>query len=186
MIAASEAVVRRTVSEPTCSYASTRQLHPALIAGLENSLHRRWRLERTQVCEQRAPKNLRVLQTGIGAARSAILQEQEPTPGCAVLAKGVRNAEVLSQARPPQARWAGGRCPSLVLGTSRSTEVSQIYGAFRTLLNVGRTSSKTLKGSWTHCPDDKSLANVVRRLQLCRALCDEVDVLPLPNSIFFR
>lgn len=35
-----------------------------------------------------------------------------------------------------------------------------------------------LKGSWTHFPDDKSLANAIKRLQLFRVLCDEVSRLP--------
>jgi hypothetical protein len=51
-------------------------------------------------------------------------------------------------------------------------------------LSVVWTSPKMLKGSWTHCPDDKSLANVIKRLQLSRALCDEVNALPpFPSSI---
>ena len=45
------------------------------------------------------------------------------------------------------------------------------------------TSSKMLKGSWTHCPDAKSLANVIKRLQLSHALCSEVSILPLSNQI---
>jgi len=53
-------------------------------------------------------------------------------------------------------------------------------------LSVCETSPKMLKGSWTHFPDDKSLASVMKRLQLCQALCDEVNALPLPNSIIFR
>ena len=52
-------------------------------------------------------------------------------------------------------------------------------------LSVGLTSSKMLKGSWTHCPDNKSLASVIRRLQIFQALCDEVNALPLLNSITF-
>jgi len=38
-----------------------------------------------------------------------------------------------------------------------------------------KQSSRLLKGPWTHCPDDKSLANVIKRLQLCRTLCDETS-----------
>jgi len=52
--------------------------------------------------------------------------------------------------------------------------------------SVGLTSPKMLKGSWTHCPDDKSLASVIKRLQLCQALCDEVNALPILNLITFR
>ena len=50
-------------------------------------------------------------------------------------------------------------------------------------LNVGFISSKTLKGPWTHHPDEKSLENVSRRLRLCRALCDEVDILSFLGSV---
>lgn len=53
-------------------------------------------------------------------------------------------------------------------------------------LNVGLKSARMLKGSWTHFPDNESLANVTRRLQLCRALCDEVNAFPLPSSVSFR
>lgn len=38
---------------------------------------------------------------------------------------------------------------------------------------LDQQNSKMLKGSWTHCPDDKSLANVIRSLQLSQALCGE-------------
>jgi len=79
-----------------CYHASTSQFHPALIIGLKNPLYHRWRPERTQDSEQRTPKNLCVLQAGIRITRSAILQEQESTPECAVLAQGDRDAEIRS------------------------------------------------------------------------------------------
>lgn len=47
-------------------------------------------------------------------------------------------------------------------------------------------SPRMLKGSWTHTPDNKSLANVTRRLQLCQALCDEVTAFPLLSLVAFR
>ncbi|KAF9653093.1 hypothetical protein BDM02DRAFT_3265744 [Thelephora ganbajun] len=40
---------------------------------------------------------------------------------------------------------------------------------------LDQQSPKMLKGSWTHCPDDRSLENVTRRLQLCRTLCNETS-----------
>lgn len=78
----------------THSHASISQVHTTLVVGLPNPLYRRRGFEGIQVCEQRTSENLCVFQTGIGTARSAILQEQEPTQRCAVLAQGDRNAEV--------------------------------------------------------------------------------------------
>lgn len=52
-------------------------------------------------------------------------------------------------------------------------------------LNVDSTSPKVLKGAWTHCPDEKSLVNVIKRLRICRVLCDEVNIIPLTPLIMF-
>jgi hypothetical protein len=52
-------------------------------------------------------------------------------------------------------------------------------------LSTGLTSTKMLKGSWTHCPDEKSLASAIKRLQLSQAICDEVNFPPFPSRNLF-